>query len=219
MRSKEDAHDYRYFPDPDLPPLVISNEWIDRVRADMPELPEALRERLVREHGLSDYDAAMVAASRASADYFFATVASGTHPDPKQVANWMMGELASALNRESMDIAQSRVSPAQLAGIIARISDGTVSNKIGRDIFSAIWSGDYHDADAAIDGKGLRQIQDTGLIEGFVNEVIAANPKMVEEFRGGKEKALNALVGQVMKKSQGKANPQQVTDIFKQKLG
>ncbi|MEY3981198.1 MAG: Asp-tRNA(Asn)/Glu-tRNA(Gln) amidotransferase subunit GatB [Pseudomonadota bacterium] len=219
MRSKEDAHDYRYFPDPDLPPLVISNEWIDRVRADMPELPEALRERLVREHGLSDYDAAMVAASRASADYFFATVASGTHPDPKQVANWMMGELASVLNRESMDIAQSRVSPAQLAGIIARISDGTVSNKIGRDIFSAIWSGDYHDADAAIDGKGLRQIQDTGLIEGFVNEVIAANPKMVEEFRGGKEKALNALVGQVMKKSQGKANPQQVTDIFKQKLG
>ncbi len=219
MRSKEDAHDYRYFPDPDLPPLVISNEWIDRVRADMPELPEALRERLVREHDLSDYDAAMVAASRASADYFFATVASGTHPDPKQVANWMMGELASVLNRESMDIAQSRVSPAQLAGIIARISDGTVSNKIGRDIFSAIWSGDYHDADAAIDGKGLRQIQDTGLIEGFVNEVIAANPKMVEEFRGGKEKALNALVGQVMKKSQGKANPQQVTDIFKQKLG
>jgi aspartyl-tRNA(Asn)/glutamyl-tRNA(Gln) amidotransferase subunit B len=219
MRSKEDAHDYRYFPDPDLPPLVISNEWIDRVRADMPELPEALRERLVREHGLSDYDAAMVAASRASANYFFATVASGTHPDPKQVANWMMGELASVLNRESMDIAQSRVSPAQLAGIIARISDGTVSNKIGRDIFSAIWSGDYHDADAAIDGKGLRQIQDTGLIEGFVNEVIAANPKMVEEFRGGKEKALNALVGQVMKKSQGKANPQQVTDIFKQKLG
>ncbi len=220
MRSKEDAHDYRYFPDPDLPPLVISNEWIDRVRAEMPELPDALRNRLVRDHGLSDYDAAMVATSRAGADYFFAALAAGQHKnvDAKQVANWMMGELASTLNREGVDIAASRVSPAQLASIIARVADGTVSNKIGRELFSSIWSGEFHDADAAIDGKGLRQIQDTGLIERLVDEVIAANPKMVEEFRGGKEKALNALVGQVMKKSQGKANPLQVTDIFKQKL-
>lgn len=217
MRSKEDAHDYRYFPDPDLPPLVISQEWIDRVRADMPELPNTLRERLTREYGLSDYDASMVAASRETADYFFAVLAAG-NVDAKLAANWIMGELATHLNRDGIDIAQSKLSAAQLAGVIARVADGTVSNKIARDVFAAIWQGAFASADQVIDAKGLRQIQDTGLIAGLVDEVIAANTKMVEEFKSGKDKALNALVGQVMKKSQGKANPQQVTDLVKAKL-
>ena len=220
MRSKEDAHDYRYFPDPDLPPLVIAEDWIDRIRSEMPELPDALRGRLVREHGLSEYDAAMMASSRASADYFFAALDAGEScgVDAKLVANWIMGELASSLNREGLDIVQSKVSPAQLSGVIARVVDGTVSNKIGRDVFAALWAGEFVSADQAIEAKGLKQIQDSGLIEGFVDEVLSANPKMVEEFRGGKDKALNALVGQVMKKSQGKANPQQVTEIIKRKL-
>jgi aspartyl-tRNA(Asn)/glutamyl-tRNA(Gln) amidotransferase subunit B len=217
MRSKEDAHDYRYFPDPDLPPLVISQEWIDRVRADMPELPNTLRERLTREYGLSDYDASMVAASRETADYFFAVLAAG-NVDAKLAANWIMGELATHLNRDGIEIAQSKLSAAQLAGVIARVADGTVSNKIARDVFAAIWQGAFASADQVIDAKGLRQIQDTGLIAGLVDEVIAANTKMVEEFKSGKDKALNALVGQVMKKSQGKANPQQVTDLVKAKL-
>lgn len=217
MRSKEDAHDYRYFPDPDLPPLVISQAWIDQIRTEMPELPQGLRERLTRDYGLSDYDASMVAASRDTADYFFAVLAA-EKVDPKLVANWMMGELATQLNRDGIEIAASHVSAAQLAGVIARVADGTVSNKIGREVFAAIWQGEFNSADAAIDAKGLRQIQDTGLIAGLVDEVIAANPKMVEEFKAGKEKAMNALVGQVMKKSQGKANPQQVTDLVKAKL-
>ena len=183
----------------------------------MPELPQGLRERLTRDYGLSDYDASMVAASRDTADYFFAVLAA-EKVDPKLVANWMMGELATQLNRDGIEIAASHVSAAQLAGVIARVADGTVSNKIGREVFAAIWQGEFNSADAAIDAKGLRQIQDTGLIAGLVDEVIAANPKMVEEFKAGKEKAMNALVGQVMKKSQGKANPQQVTDLVKAKL-
>jgi aspartyl-tRNA(Asn)/glutamyl-tRNA(Gln) amidotransferase subunit B len=220
MRTKEDANDYRYFPDPDLPPLVISTQWIDDVRAAMPELPGALRERLVRDLGLSDYDAEMVASSRDTADYFFAVLKAGTPAsvDAKLVANWIMGELATCLNRDAIDITQSRVSAAQLAGLITRVTDGTISNKIARDVFAAIWSGEFSSADAVIDAKGLRQIQDTGLIAGLVNDVIAANPKMVEEFRAGKDKAMNALVGQVMKKSQGKANPQQVSDLIKAAL-
>lgn len=217
MRSKEDAHDYRYFPDPDLPPLVISQAWINEIRAAMPELPGALRDRFVREHGLSEYDASMMAASRETADYFLAVIAQPA-VDAKLAANWIMGELATYLNRDGIDITQSKVSAQQLAGVIARIADGTVSNKIGRDVFSAIWQGEFTSADAAIDAKGLRQIQDTGLIAGLVDEVIAANAKMVEEYRSGKDKALNALVGQVMKKSQGKANPQQVTELVKAKL-
>jgi aspartyl-tRNA(Asn)/glutamyl-tRNA(Gln) amidotransferase subunit B len=217
MRSKEDAHDYRYFPDPDLPPLVISNEWIEQVRATMPELPEACRERFARDHGLSDYDASMMAASRDTADYFLAVI-TNTAIDPKLAANWIMGELATCLNRDGLEISESKVSAQQLAGVIARVADGTISNKIGRDVFAAIWQGEFQDADTAIDAKGLRQIQDTGLITGFVDEVIAANAKMVEEYKAGKEKALNALVGQVMKKSQGKANPQQVTELVKAKL-
>ena len=220
MRSKEDAHDYRYFPDPDLPPLVIADTWIEEIRAHMPELPEALRARLVRDHGLSDYDASMVAASRDTADYFFQILESGKafQVDAKLAANWIMGDVASSLNRDGIEIGDCRVSPPQLAGLIGRVVDGTISNKIARDLFAALWSGEFDSADAMIEAKGLKQIQDTGLIAGLVDEVIAANPKMVEEFKGGKEKALNALVGQVMKKSQGKANPQQVTDLIKAKL-
>jgi aspartyl-tRNA(Asn)/glutamyl-tRNA(Gln) amidotransferase subunit B len=220
MRSKEDAHDYRYFPDPDLPSLVIDQEWIDEVQASMPELPEALRARLVNDYGLSDYDASMVAASRDTAQYFFAVLEAGKalKVDAKLAANWIMGDLASHLNQSGLDIAQSKVSAVQLAGVIGRVVDGTVSNKIAREVFTAIWAGEFETADAVIQARGLTQIQDTGLIEGFVNEVIAANPKMVEEFRSGKEKAMNALVGQVMKKSQGKANPQQVSDLIKAKL-
>ncbi len=220
MRSKEDAHDYRYFPDPDLPPLVIAQDWIDSVRALMPELPEALRARLASDHGLSDYDASMVAASRDTADYFFEVLTAGKSlgVDAKLAANWIMSDIASHLNQAGLEIAQSKVSAGQLAGVIGRVVDGTISNKIAREVFSAIWSGEFDGADAVIEARGLKQIQDTGLIEGFVNEVIAANPKMVEEFKSGKEKAMNALVGQVMKKSQGKANPQQVSDLIKAKL-
>ncbi len=220
MRSKEDAHDYRYFPDPDLPPLVIADAWIEEIRAQMPELPEALRSRLVRDHGLSDYDASMVAASRDTADYFFAVLDAGKvlKIDAKLAANWIMGDVASSLNRDGLEISACRVSAQQLAGVIGRVVDGTISNKIAREVFAALWAGEFDSADAVIQARGLKQIQDTGLIEGLVNEVIAANPKMVEEFQSGKEKAMNALVGQVMKKSQGKANPQQVSDLIKAKL-
>jgi aspartyl-tRNA(Asn)/glutamyl-tRNA(Gln) amidotransferase subunit B len=220
MRSKEDAHDYRYFPDPDLPSLVIGQDWIDEVKTSMPELPEALRARLVKDCGLSEYDASMVAASRDTADYFFALLTAGKSlaVDAKLAANWIMGDVASHLNQAGLEIAQSKVSASQLAGVIGRVIDGTISNKIAREVFSALWAGEFDSADAVIDARALRQIQDTGLIEGFINEVIAANPKMVEEFKSGKEKAMNALVGQVMKKSQGKANPQQVSDLIKAKL-
>jgi aspartyl-tRNA(Asn)/glutamyl-tRNA(Gln) amidotransferase subunit B len=220
MRSKEDAHDYRYFPDPDLPSLVIEQDWIDALRASMPELPEALRTRLVKDYGLSEYDASMVAGSRDTAQYFFAVLEAGKvlKVDPKLAANWIMGDVASHLNQAGLEISQSKVSASQLAGVIGRVADGTISNKIAREVFGAIWAGEFDSADAVIQARGLKQIQDTGLIEGFVNEVIAANPKMVEEFRAGKEKAMNALVGQIMKKSQGKANPQQVSDLIKAKL-
>jgi aspartyl-tRNA(Asn)/glutamyl-tRNA(Gln) amidotransferase subunit B len=220
MRSKEDAHDYRYFPDPDLPPLILEPAWIQEIQSQMPELPSAMRTRLTQQFGLSEYDALMVSATRATADYFFQTLDAGRSlgVDPKTIANWIMGDVASSLNRDGLEIEQCRVSAEQLAGLIARISDGTVSNKIGREIFASLWAGEFESADAMISAKGLQQIQDTGLIAQLVDEVLAANPKMVEEFKGGKDKALNALVGQVMKKSQGKANPQQVTDLIRSKL-
>jgi aspartyl-tRNA(Asn)/glutamyl-tRNA(Gln) amidotransferase subunit B len=220
MRSKEDAHDYRYFPDPDLPPLVIDAQWIRDIGAAMPELPEALRERLVREHGLSEYDAAMVCASRPTADFFFDVLRAGEGRgvDAKTAANWIMGEIASGLNRDNRDISDCPVNAEQLAGVIARVADGTISNKIARDVLACLWTGEHATADQVIEARGLRQIQDTGLIASLVDEVIAAQPRMVEEFRAGKDKALNAMVGQVMKKSQGKANPQQVSDLIRTKL-
>jgi aspartyl-tRNA(Asn)/glutamyl-tRNA(Gln) amidotransferase subunit B len=225
MRSKEDAQDYRYFPDPDLPPLHIASAWIDAVRAEMPTLPQALRDQWVSSLGLSEADAAMMAASRATADFFSAGLAAwrahggATAARAKALANWVMGEVATALNREERDMSQAPMTADQLVGLLLRIEDGTLSNKIAREVFADLWSGAFATADAAIAAKGLQQIQDTGLIEGLVDAVLAANPKMVEEFKGGKDKALNALVGQVMKQSQGKANPQMVTDLMRARIG
>lgn len=220
MRSKEDAMDYRYFPDPDLPLVVISQDWVDQLRAGMPELPAALRERLVGELGLSAADASAMTADRATAEYFQQAVAQLPGPAAaKQIANLMQGELASALNREGLEVQASPVTPTQLSGLAARILDGTISSKIAKEVFAALWSGEAQTADGVIDARGLRQIQDSGLIDALVAEVLAANPKMVEEFRGGKDKALNALVGQVMKKSQGKVNPQAATDALRAAIG
>ncbi|MEY4083403.1 MAG: aspartyl/glutamyl-tRNA amidotransferase subunit [Pseudomonadota bacterium] len=224
MRSKEDAQDYRYFPDPDLPPLVISADWIDRLKAQMPALPQALQAQWIDGYGLSAYDAAAVTQSRAAANYFQAGLeafekSGGASPArAKLLANWVMGELASTLNREERHIEDSPVSADQLVGLILRIEDGTLSNKIAREVFVALWQGQGLTADQLINERGLAQIQDTGLIESLVAEVVAANPKMVEEFQSGKDKALNAMVGQVMKKSGGKANPQTVTEHFKRVL-
>jgi len=223
MRSKEDAHDYRYFPDPDLPALVVTDALLERVRAALPELPAAMRERFQRELGLSAYDAVTLTGDRDTARFFEQTVAA--LPDPakqaKVAANWVMVDLAAQLNRESVQIRDSRVAPRQLAGLIARIADGTVSGKIARDVFQAIWDARRSEPDAAdriIDEKGLRQISDTGALETIVDAVLAAHPKSVEEFRAGKDKALNALVGQAMKASQGKANPQQLTELLRRRL-
>ncbi|GGY09242.1 Asp-tRNA(Asn)/Glu-tRNA(Gln) amidotransferase subunit GatB [Paludibacterium paludis] len=216
MRSKEDAHDYRYFPDPDLLPVVIPESEIDAVKADMPELPSAMKARFVASFGVSAYDADLLTANRDTATYFetLARLAG----QGKLAANWVNGELAASLNREGLSIAQSPIDPERLAGLIARIVDNTISSKIAKEVFEAMWGGN-DSADAIIDARGLRQITDSGAIEAIVDDVIAANPKSVEEFRAGKEKALNALVGQVMKASKGKANPAQAQEVLKKKLG
>jgi aspartyl-tRNA(Asn)/glutamyl-tRNA(Gln) amidotransferase subunit B len=218
MRSKEDAHDYRYFPDPDLLPLVISSEWISRVQSDLPELPGQMRERFVSELGLSAYDAAALTASQEIAGFFQATVAGAGKVNAKPCANWVMVDLAARLNKEGKDIADSPVSAAQLAGLILRITDNTISNNIAKKVFEALWNGEGATADEVIDKQGLKQITDSGAIESLVDAVLAANPANVAEFKAGKEKAFNALVGQVMKAAKGKANPQQVNDLLKQKL-
>jgi aspartyl-tRNA(Asn)/glutamyl-tRNA(Gln) amidotransferase subunit B len=220
MRSKEDAHDYRYFPDPDLPPLVISPEWIAEVRATMPELPADKRARFETGYGLSPYDAAQLTMSRGMADYFEAVARALPEGQAKQAANWIMGELAAALNRDEMDIGQSPVTADALAALIARIQDGTISNKIAREVFAGMWAGEHGgQADAIIEARGLKQISDSGAIGAMVDEVLAANPAIVEEYRAGKQKAFNSLVGQIMKAAKGKANPQQVNELLKQKLG
>jgi len=219
MRSKEDAHDYRYFPDPDLLPLEIKADWIAQVRSGMPELPQAMKQRFETDYGLSSYDAEMLTATRATSGFFEGAVAAAGRDSAKLCANWVTGELAAHLNKSDMSIEVSPVSAAQLAGIVRRIADNTISNKIARDVFEALWAGDDKDADAVIEAKGWKQITDTGAIEALVDEVLAANQKSVEEYRAGKEKAFNALVGQAMKATRGKANPQQVTDLLKKKLG
>jgi aspartyl-tRNA(Asn)/glutamyl-tRNA(Gln) amidotransferase subunit B len=234
MRSKEDAQDYRYFPDPDLLPLVISEKWIQEVAASMPELPQQMRERFAQDYRLSTYDASQVTASKATAKYFEETVRLGmsmakvviameskepvTSGMAKLAANWIMGALASALNNADLEIEQSRVTPPMLAGLLARITDDTVSNKTAKTVFDALWNGEAKTADEAIDKKGLKQISDAGVIEKIVDEVLAANAKQVEDYRSGKEKAFNSLVGQVMKRSQGKANPAQVNEILRRRL-
>jgi aspartyl-tRNA(Asn)/glutamyl-tRNA(Gln) amidotransferase subunit B len=219
MRSKEDAHDYRYFPDPDLLPLEITADWIAQVKSGLPELPQAMKARFEADYGLSSYDAATLTASREIAAYFEAVLALTGRENAKPAANWVMGELAARLNKEGLEIAAAPLSALQLAGIIRRIADNTISNKIARDVFDALWAGDGMDADAVISARGWKQITDTGAIEALVDEVLAANQKSVEEYRAGKEKAFNALVGQAMKATKGKANPQQVTDLLKKKLG
>ena len=218
MRTKEDAMDYRYFPDPDLLPVIISDDWIDRVRGDMPELPEAMRARF-EALGLSVYDAAAVTASLEIARYYEGTLKVAGNAQAKVAANWIMGDLSARLNREGLDIDAAPVSAEQLGGLIARIADQTISNAIGKKVFDALWQGQGKSADEIIEAQGLKQITDTGAIEALVDEVIAANPGNVAEFKAGKEKALNALVGQIMKAAKGKANPQQVNDLLKKKLG
>lgn len=216
MRSKEEANDYRYFPDPDLLPLEVTEADKAAVRAEMPELPQAMQARFVSEYQLSAYDAATLTASKAIADYFVATV-QAAGGEPKMAANWVMGSVAAKLNEEDKDISASPVSAAQLAGLLKRIADNTISNKIAREVFEAMWNGEG-DADSIIEKKGLKQVTDTGAIEAMIDEVLAANAAMVEEFKAGKEKAFNALVGQAMKASKGKANPAQVNEILKKKL-
>lgn len=219
MRSKEDAHDYRYFPNPDLLPLVIGPEWVEQVRASMPELPAAMKSRFERELSLSAQDASALTSSKEVADYFQAALAAAGAANAKLCANWVMGELAAHLNRAGLEIAAAPVSPAQLAGLLLRIADGSLSNAIARKVFEALWNGEGSDADEIITRQGLKQVTDSGAIEALVDEAIAANLKSVEEFRAGKEKAFNALVGQVMKASKGKANPTQVNELMRRRLG
>ncbi|MEY2844339.1 MAG: Asp-tRNA(Asn)/Glu-tRNA(Gln) amidotransferase GatCAB subunit [Pseudomonadota bacterium] len=225
MRSKEDAHDYRYFPDPDLPPLVIAPEWVERVRATMPELPRVMAARFVSDYGLPEYDATMMTQSKAFAAFF--ETAAKACGQPKLVSNWLMGEVSRRLNAAEKTIEASPVSPALLAALIGRISDGTMSNNGARQVFEALWAGegsgdtrsnDLARVDALIEAKGLKQMSDTGELERILDEVLAANAKSVEEFRAGKEKAFNALVGQAMKATKGKANPAAVNDLLKKKL-
>ena len=217
MRTKEDAHDYRYFPDPDLPPLVIAPQWVEQVRAEMPELPGAMARRFVEQDGLPAYDAAMMTQSLATARYYEA--ARDACGSPKLVANWVMGEVSKRLNAQGLSIEQAPVAPATLARLISRVTDGTVSNNGARQVFDALWAGKGDEVDALIQAKGLKQMNDTGALEAIVEAVLAANEKSVAEFRAGKDKAFNALVGQVMKASQGKANPAQAGELLRRKLG
>jgi aspartyl-tRNA(Asn)/glutamyl-tRNA(Gln) amidotransferase subunit B len=217
MRSKEDAHDYRYFPDPDLPPLVIAPDWVERVRAEMPELPGAMAERFQQADGLPAYDAAMMTQSLAFARTYEA-LRDGCG-QPKLAANWLMGEVSKRLNAEGRDIAELPLAVPALARLIGRVVDGTVSNNGARQVFDALWSGGGQDVDALIEAKGLKQMNDAGALEAIVDQVIAANARSVDEYRAGKDKAFNALVGQVMKASKGKANPTQASELLKRKLG
>ena len=216
MRTKEDAADYRYFPDPDLPPLVVAPEWVEQVRAGMPELPRAMAARFVEQYALPEYDATTLTQSQAMAAYFEDTARACNAP--KLASNWIMGEISRRLNTEEIGMEAAKVSSAQLAALIQRIGDGTISNNAAKQVFEALWSGEGSDVDAIIEAKGLKQMNDTGAMEKIIDEVIAANPANVEQYRAGKDKAFNALVGQVMKASKGKANPAQVNELLKAKL-
>ncbi|HEY1044143.1 MAG TPA: Asp-tRNA(Asn)/Glu-tRNA(Gln) amidotransferase subunit GatB [Telluria sp.] len=221
MRTKEDAQDYRYFPDPDLPPLVIGEDWIARVKQDMPELPEAMRARFTGTYGLPEYDALILTQSQEMAHFYEAVVAKAGRENAKAAANWMMGDVSSTLNREGVEIGDSPVEASQLALLVKRIADGTINNKAAKEVFAAMWaakSTDENVADTIIEQKGLKQISDTGALEKIVDDVIAANAKSVEQYRAGKEAAINALIGQCMKASRGTANPAQLTELLKKKL-
>ena len=216
MRTKEDAHDYRYFPDPDLLPLVLREEEIEKIRSAMPELPEARRGRFVREYALTPYEADLLTQSRAWAD-FYEKLVKQLGGAQKLAASWMLGELSGALNRGGLDITASPIDETRFAGLLKRIYDNTISGRAAKDVFDAMWN-DRLEADAVIEAKGLRQISDTAAIEKIVDEVLAANAKQVEDYRSGKEKAFNSLVGQVMRASRGKANPAQANEILRRKL-
>ncbi|MDR1968391.1 MAG: Asp-tRNA(Asn)/Glu-tRNA(Gln) amidotransferase subunit GatB [Burkholderiaceae bacterium] len=216
MRSKEDSADYRYFPDPDLPPLCISEQWIEETRAQMPELPRKMAERFVRDYGLPEYDASTLTQSPAMGAYF--EVAAQASGQPKLASNWVMGEISKRLNAGEIGIEAAKVSAAQLALLIQRIQDGTISHNAARQVFDALWNGEGQDVDALIEVKGLKQMQDTGALEKIIDEVIAANPDNVAQFKAGKDKAFNALVGQAMKASKGKANPALVNQLLRARL-
>ncbi|MFV8834652.1 Asp-tRNA(Asn)/Glu-tRNA(Gln) amidotransferase subunit GatB [Aquisalimonas sp.] len=216
MRTKEEANDYRYFPDPDLLPLEVDDALVDEARSELPELPDAKKQRFVEQYGLSAYDASVLTASRELADYFEA-VADAAGGEGKLAANWVMGELSGALNKAGLDITESPVTPAILGGMLQRITDETISGKIAKQVFEAMWNGEG-DADTVIEAHGLKQVTDTGAIEAMIDEVIAANPDQVAQYKGGKDKLLGFFVGQVMKASRGKANPGQVNDLLKKKL-
>jgi aspartyl-tRNA(Asn)/glutamyl-tRNA(Gln) amidotransferase subunit B len=215
MRSKEEAYDYRYFPDPDLLPVVVDETFIADVRRSLPELPDAKRERFVRDYGLSAYEAEVLTASRELADFYEGSTRAGAAP--KAAANWVMGEVLGALNKEGREIGDSPVSPEMLGGLLRRIEDNTISGKLAKQVFEAMWAGEG-DADAVIAKKGLRQITDSGAIEQAVDKVLADNPQQVEQYRAGKDKVLGFLVGQIMKATQGKANPAQVNELLLRKL-
>ena len=216
MRTKEDAADYRYFPDPDLPPLVIAPEWVERVRSEMTELPRAMAERFVRDYGLPEYDAATLTQSKAMAAYFEETAkACGS---PKLASNWIMGEVSRRMNAGELALDQLPVSSAQLANLISRIADGTISNSAAKQVFDALWT-EGGSVDAIIEAKGLKQMNDSSELEKIIDEVLAAHPKNVEEYKAGNVKALNGLVGPIMKASKGKANPAQVNALLLKKLG
>ena len=216
MRSKEDAADYRYFPDPDLPPLVIANEWVQRVRSEMTELPRVMAARFCADYGLSEYDASTLTQSKDMAGYFEATAkACG---QPKLAANWITGEMSRRLNATDIGLMQAPVGAAQLATLISRIADATISNNAAKQVFEALWSGESADVDAVIESKGLKQMNDSSALEKIIDDVLAVNAKNIEEFRAGKDRAFNALVGQVMKASKGQANPAQVNELLKRKL-
>ena len=216
MRTKEDSADYRYFPDPDLPPLVIGRDWVERVKGEMTELPRVMAERFVKDYALPEYDATTLTQSKAMAAYFEA--AAKACGQPKLASNWIMGEVSRRLNAADIGIEQAPVSAGQLAALIGRISDNTISNNAARQVFDALWT-EGGEVDVIIEAKGLKQMSDTGELEKIIDEVLAANPKNVEEFKAGNAKALNGLVGPIMKASKGKANPAQVNELLKKKLG
>jgi aspartyl-tRNA(Asn)/glutamyl-tRNA(Gln) amidotransferase subunit B len=215
MRTKEDAADYRYFPDPDLPPLVIGRDWVARVQSEMTELPRVMAARFVTDYGLPEYDATTLTQSKAMAAYFEA--AAKACGQAKLVSNWVMGEMLRRLNASEVGIENAPVSVAQLAAMIGRIADNTISNSAAKQVFDALWT-EGGEVDAIIEAKGLKQMNDTGALEAIIDEVLAANPKNVEEFRAGNSKALNGLVGPIMKASKGKANPAQVNELLLKKL-